>query len=676
MHMQFHHHGYRPGSPPAIATHPPPPPFTPPTSLPAQVDVLIIGAGPAGLVCATQLSRFPSVTVALAEAKSGPLRVGQADGIQCRSIEMFCAFGFHERVLRESYWVNETVFWRPGEGEGTERAVKEGITRAGRIRDVERGLSEMPHVILNQARIHDFWLDAMGKGPRPLAPVYGRRLVEVKRGGEGDYPVTVVVEAEGKTETVRAKYVVGCDGARSAVRSTLGMALQGEAANVAWGVMDVLCVTTFPDIRFKCVVHSKEHGSMIIIPREGGYLVRLYIELDSTVPEGQRLDKGSITADTLIAAARGILAPYTMDVKEVAWWSVYEIGQRICTRFDDAVQADGGPARHPRVFIAGDACHTHSPKAGQGMNVGMQDGWNLGWKLGSVLSGIAQPELLETYNTERHAVAKELIDFDKELTGKLHSKNGDSGVDHAEFQRYFTRSGRYTAGLGYSYTDSSITALSRTREYQHLATGFPVGERFHSAPLVRFWDGKPAQLGHAVVADGRWRLFIFNDGSLPFESSSSSSTNSVSKPQSRIVHLSNYLLSSATSPIHIYTPPGSDNDATIEALFILQQPHAVVQTALLGPDISLPALFTPQTGPFALNNPHKVFCDEEPHYNIWGATGPWESVYKTRDISREHGAVVIVRPDGYVAGVCGLDLDQGRHVFLEEFFAGFMVSRT
>ena len=87
---------------------------------------------------------------------------------------------------------------------------------------------------------------------------------------------------------------------------------------------------------------------------------------------------------------------------------MYEIGQRLCDRFDDA-------AAGPTVFIAGDACHTHSANAGQGMNVSMQDAFNLGWKLFSVIEGRAKPELLHTYSVERHAIAQGLIDFDKEF---------------------------------------------------------------------------------------------------------------------------------------------------------------------------------------------------------------------------------------------------------------------
>jgi hypothetical protein len=130
-----------------------------------------------------------------------------------------------------------------------------------------------------------------------------------------------------------------------------------------------------------------------------------------TQAERTRLER-NITVDRLIAAAQRIFRPYTFDVKEVAWWSVYEIGQRLCDKFDDVPEAEVG-RRRPRVFIAGDACHTHSPKAGQGMNVSIADAFNLGWKLAAVLRGTSSPQLLHTYSDERQTIAKELIEFDR-----------------------------------------------------------------------------------------------------------------------------------------------------------------------------------------------------------------------------------------------------------------------
>lgn len=116
-------------------------------TLPQEVDVLILGCGPAGLTLATQLAAFPEISVCIVDQKPAPLELGQADGIACRTMEMFAAFGFVERVLREAYWVNETTFWTPG------ATANAGIVRSGRIDDTEPGLSEFPHVILNPARV-------------------------------------------------------------------------------------------------------------------------------------------------------------------------------------------------------------------------------------------------------------------------------------------------------------------------------------------------------------------------------------------------------------------------------------------------------------------------------------------------------------------------------------------
>src|SRR4029077_4955288 len=134
---------------------------------------------------------------------------------------------------------------------------------------------------------------------------------------------------------------------RSIVRKSIGRALQGDSANHAWGVMDVLAVTDFPDVRFKTLIQSASDGSSIIIPREGGYLFRLYIELDKLGVD-ERVSDRNITADDLIAKARRILKPHTLEVKEIPWWSVYEIGQRLCDKFDDVPETD--TARLPRVF--------------------------------------------------------------------------------------------------------------------------------------------------------------------------------------------------------------------------------------------------------------------------------------------------------------------------------------
>ncbi len=599
-----------------------------------------MGCGPAGLTLAAQLSAFADIKTCIVDQKPGPLELGQADGVACRTMEMFNAFGFAERLLREAYWVNETSFWKPG------TAPQAGIVRAGKVKDVEDGLSEFPHVILNQARVHDFYLDVMRKAPAALTPHYGRRLVDLQidPGVGGDVcgsPVRARFERlDGVTQTIRARYAVGCDGARSTVRRCIGQALKGDSANQAWGVMDVLAVTDFPDIRLKSVITSAEQGSIVLIPREGGYLVRIYVELDE-LAAGERVAAKAIGVEDVIAAARRVLHPYTLDVKQVAWWSVYEIGQRLCDRFDDLTPDDAGQGA-PRVFIAGDACHTHSPKAGQGMNVSMQDAFNLGWKLAAVLRGRCPPQFLATYNAERQAAAQALIAFDRAwaalLSAPLKSPQNPQGVDPAEVQDYFVRSGRYTAGTATQYAPSILTGASH---HQHLAEGFPVGKRFHSAPVVRLADAKPMQLGHAAAADGRWRLYAFAGAEDPQEEASA------------IAALCRFLSQAAASPVVRYTPEGADVDAVIDLRAVFQQPHRDLRLE------AMPPLLLPRKGRFGLVDYEKMFCPD-------AASG--QDIFDLRRIDRR-GCLIIVRPDQYVAQVLPLD----DHDALSRFFDGFML---
>ncbi len=641
--MQFHLNGFRPGDPHVAAASAQAARHT--GSVPALVDVLIVGCGPAGLTLAAQLAAFPDIRTCIVEQKDGPLELGQADGIACRTMEMFEAFDFSERVLKEACWINEVTFWKPDD------AAPASIVRHGRVQDTEDGLSEFPHVVLNQARVHDFYLDLMRNSPSRLEPHYSRRFLDVVvDSGAVDAPVTVRLERTdvghaGEVETVRARYVVGCDGARSGVRRSIGRQLAGDSANQAWGVMDVLAVTDFPDIRYKAAVQSA-HGNLLVIPREGGYLVRLYVEMDK-LGEDERVTNRGITVDDLIAAAQRILHPYTLDAKEVPWWSVYEIGQRICDKYDDVPAQEAG-SRLPRVFIAGDACHTHSPKAGQGMNFSMQDTFNLGWKLAAVLRGQCAPALLDTYTAERQVVAQELIDFDREWAKMFSDRpkegaGGESGgVDPKEFQQYFERHGRFTAGMGTHYRPSIICGAAT---HQHLAAGFVIGTRFHSAPVVRITDARPLQLGHAGKADGRWRLYAFGGANDPLDA------------QAGVRALCRFLEESPESPVRRSTRAGQDSDAMFDLRAIFQQGHRELAID------SMPALLLPRKGRHGLRDYEKVFCPDL-------KSGP--DIFDLRGIDRGQGALVVVRPDQYVAHVLPL----GAHQALADFFAGFMLDAS
>ena len=638
--MQFHLNGFRPGDPHLADSSTEATPHG--DAIPAEVDVLIVGCGPAGLTLAAQLAAFPDLRICIVEQKDGPLEMGQADGIACRTMEMFEAFNFSERVLKEACWINEVTFWKPAEKQPG------NIVRHGRVQDTEDGLSEFPHVVLNQARVHDFYLELMRNSASRLEPHYSRRFlgVEVDHGA-ADFPVTVRLKRTdaahaGQLETLKARYVVGCDGARSVVRKSIGRQLAGDSANHAWGVMDLLAVTDFPDIRYKVAVQSAS-GNLLVIPREGDHLVRLYVEMDK-LAEDERVASRGITLDRLIAAAQRILHPYSLEVKEVPWWSVYEIGQRICDKYDD-VPAQQVGAQLPRVFIAGDACHTHSPKAGQGMNFSMQDAFNLGWKLAAVLRGQSAPELLHTYSAERQVVAQELIDFDREFAKMFSDRasqgeGGEAGgVDPKEFQNYFERHGRFTAGMGTHYRPSAICGEAT---HQQLATGFVIGTRFHSAPVLRMTDARPMQLGHAGKADGRWRLYAFGGAKNHLDD------------QAGIRALCRFLQEAPDSPLRRFTRSGQDIDAVFDLRAIFQQSHRELAIE------AMPPLLLPRKGRYGLRDYGKIFCPD--------LNGDLD-IFDVRGIDRGQGALVVVRPDQYIAHVLPLQ----DHQALAAFFAAFMV---
>ena len=636
--MQFHVDGFQPGDPdvhPAAPGH-----RVAGAPLPQTVDVLIAGSGPAGLCLAAQLARVPQIRTMLVEPKLVPMQKGQADGISVRSMEMFQAFGFGEKVMRESVWINETTFWAPGAGAP--------LARVARVQDVPEGISEMPHVLINQARVHDMFLDLMRNAPTRLEPDYGLKVASLTVDPDAaEYPVHVVLEhtapgREGQTETLRANYVIGCDGARSAVRTAIGGALHGDAAHQAWGVMDVLATTDFPDWRMKSFVRSQDEGILMVLPREGGHLVRLYVELDA-LGEHERVADRGMGVEDIIAKAQRIFRPFRLDVKEVVWWSIYEIGHRLTDKFDDVPEAQVA-TRTPRVMLAGDACHTHSPKAGQGMNVSMGDTFNLGWKLISVLTGRADASLLHSYSGERRAAAKGLVEFDHKWARVVGGQAGEDMAFDAStaglpvVARAFINNLPFTCGLTIQYEPGALTGAAT---HQALAPGFDIGKRFHSAPVLRLADARPMHLGHCIEADARFRLFLF----APLGDSGAAG--------GPVASLCEWLQHDAASPLRRHTAPGEDVDAVIDVRAVFQQGFRELDIA------AMPALLRPPVGRLGLTDYEKVFCAD-------GRRG--EDLFAMRGIDRAAGCMVVVRPDQYVGHVLPL---QARGE-LAAYFAGIL----
>lgn len=621
--MQYHHRGYTSTDPrvqPAQGTG-----VDRPTDLPDEVDVLIVGSGPAGMLLAAQLSQYPTITTRIIEKRDGRLEIGHADGIQARSVETFQAFGFAEQITAEAYKMNEIHFWAPSQDD------PQNIVRTQRKLEDEHNISEFTHLIVNQARVLDYFADVAKNSPTRLTTDYGIEFCDLEF-GEGDYPVSVDIRYTtgariGNERTIRAKYVVGCDGSRSGVRESIGLKHIGESSLHAWGVMDLLAVTDFPDTRFKCAIQSFDNGSILLIPREGGYLFRMYVDLGG-VAENDNHQVRKTPLEDIITRANAIINPYKLDVKEVVWWSVYEVGHRLTEKFDNVKAGDEAQVM-PRVFICGDACHTHSAKAGQGMNVSMQDAFNLGWKLGSVLTGRSPESLLMTYSAERQVVAQNLIDFDREWSSMM-SKKPDDFDNPDELSEYYVRTLEFPAGFMTKYAPSIITSND---DHQALAKGFPIGKRFKSAPVIRIGDALPTHLGHHARADGRWRIYVFSD-----------------KEQEALKIWADWLSNDPSSLLSTYTPEGTDLDSIFDVKVIYQQAHRDIEMS------DIPEVFLPRVGPLVLVDYEKIYAVQTD-----------DDIYNSRDIDR-NGVVVVVRPDQYVAHILPLSAMSK----LADFFAQHM----
>ncbi len=625
--MQFHHRGYVSDDPriKAAAGHG----INRSAEIPDEMDVLIVGTGPAAVTVAAQLSHFPSINARIIERREGRLTQGQADGIQARSVETFQAFGFANAIVDEAYRNVEMCFWKPDDKH------PENIVRVSRVPDDAHGVSEFPHIYVNQSRVLDYFLGCAEKSPGRIVPDYGIEFVDLTIDDSHEYPVAARIKyiagpRTGEVRTVRAKYLVGGDGARSNVRAALGHKLEGDASLHAWGVIDVLCNTDFPDFQVKCSIQSHSAGNILLIPREGGYLSRLYVDLGN-LDENDAGEIRNTSLDEIIRRANAILHPYSLDVKSIAWWSVYEVAHRVTTGFDN-VPAERVRQQHPRAFIMGDACHTHSAKAGQGMNVSIQDGWNLSWKLAAVLEDRAPKSLLDTYSSERRVIAQDLINFDKEWS-TLMARPVDEWDDPQDLARWYEKTIEFPMGFMTQYPKNQIVA---GLEYQHLAVGFPIGKRFKSTEVMRRADNRWRQLGHLHEADGRWRVYVFADGAAPATTGTPTAD------------FAQWWLNDAESPRTKYTPLNGDTDAVFDTKVIYQQDYTEVEPG------HVPAAFKPLKTPFGLIDVNQIF-----------ASGHGRDIFRDREIDQA-GAIVVVRPDQYVSGIFPLSAREELKVFFAQ----------
>lgn len=416
---------------------------------------------------------------------------GRADGIQPKTIETLRQMRIAEPLLRKGVKIYDIAFWKSTSNKSLHRTGREIhyppvvdlldpyilLVHQGMVEGViEDDLRERGVVVARNTAFVDFNYTPMSI--RPLT-VNCQQDVNVKK-------------------TYNTRYIVGCDGAHSKVRKCIpGATPVGSSTDAVWGVLDGILDTDFPDIWSKVVIQHDSLGSVLMIPRERG-LTRLYIELR---PGTTETDSGQqATQEFVQKRAQAILLPYRLEWRGVEWFGRYKIGQRVAARFTDDER---------RVFIAGDASHTHSPKAAQGMNTSMHDAWNLAWKLNFATRGLAKPPLLQSYEQERQKIAKDLIDFDYEHANAFHKG------DPAALAANFAKNVAFISGYGVSYDLNTLNVPSKGYKRGHLKPGYLLPP----AKVTRYIDANPVDIQTDIPALGQFRIYFFTHNiraSMPF----------------------------------------------------------------------------------------------------------------------------------------------------------------
>ncbi|KAL9043772.1 MAG: hypothetical protein Q9214_003052, partial [Letrouitia sp. 1 TL-2023] len=481
------------------------------------VDVLIVGAGPAGYMAAATLARY-GVDFRVIDQRAETIQGGQASGNH----------------------VSEAAFW-------TANAANDNLERTHIGRECihptrYQWIMGVPQRETEKA----FDRDLNARGHHVDRPT---RLLHFSYTDDPDYPIHALVKHlfTNVTSEYRCKYLIGADGAGSATRRLLGISFDSNDPEDFWVVADLELETNFPDHRRRCHVRTPA-GAMMMIPCGGG-VHRIYTQLSpAELASLGGVDRQSAKSDSNLMALEGkdvellnilkirvksVLRPYTSEVKRLQWISQYRIRQRIIDSFYDGA----------RVFVMGDACHTHSPKAAQGLNISMMDAYNLTWKLALVLQGKLQPQILETYNSERLQIAKELIGFDRKIANLYIKK--EFLDKNAELTNAYYEAHGFTSGVGLQYSPSPLVKHDMIipiagKSLEPLTPG----KRLLAPTVTRHVDGSIVNILDEMPSNGRFHLFIFAGNAFS---------------QRRLAPCADYLRSSS-SILHRYSSPATDKN--------------------------------------------------------------------------------------------------------------------
>jgi 2-polyprenyl-6-methoxyphenol hydroxylase-like FAD-dependent oxidoreductase len=341
-----------------------------------KTDAVIVGAGPTGLSLACQLSRY-GVQFVVVEKNEGVTPYSKAIGVHARTLEIYEQLGLGREAVERGTVAGKARLLAGGEVRG-----ELDLSHVG------EGLSPYPFVLmLEQSKNEQLLYEYLRSRGRDVL-----WRTEFESLTQTDAGVSVRVKTQGgASQTVEAKYLVGCDGAKSPVRHALSLEFEGSTFERTFYVADAQIDWALShDALHICLSRDT---FLLFFPLKGERRYRIV----GVFPEEFSKDEGEVLYEEIESRVKEE-AQLPLDIHDVEWFSTYKVHTRHVSRFSDG-----------RCFLAGDSAHVHTPAGAQGMNTGIQDGYNLAWKLALVLRGAAGEKLLETYNEERLENAKRLL---------------------------------------------------------------------------------------------------------------------------------------------------------------------------------------------------------------------------------------------------------------------------